>query len=253
MFFKKKFLAVLALFLCGCNAQSSDDVADSIKKKIDDGLQVEVTNVTKTPFKDLYQLEVGGHLLYTNKDADYVFAGSLIDYKNQRNITQEEMTKVGGIDNFDELPLDNAVKQVIGNGKHKVAVFEDPDCFYCKKFTRSLSKLDDVTLYIYLIPIISDKSEGHIKRVLCASDPLKVWMDWMVDDRELPEEECDMADQTIQANLDLAKKLKVTGTPAFFFENGRHIEGFMQTDHFNKIMKLPAEKKKTDDKAESDK
>jgi thiol:disulfide interchange protein DsbC len=53
------------------------------------------------------------------------------------------------------LPLKDAFTIVRGNGKRKLAVFEDPNCGYCKRFERDLQKVDNVTVYMFLYPILS--------------------------------------------------------------------------------------------------
>ena len=72
--------------------------------------------------------------------------GNLIDTKAKRNLTEERVEKLSAID-FDALPLKDAFTQVRGNGKRKLAVFEDPNCGYCKRFERDLQKVNDVTIY----------------------------------------------------------------------------------------------------------
>src|SRR5439155_18507148 len=56
---------------------------------------------------------------------------------------------------FATLPLDDAVKTVRGDGTRVVAVFSDPNCPYCKVLDGELAKLDNVTLYTFLVPWIS--------------------------------------------------------------------------------------------------
>ena len=41
---------------------------------------------------------------------------------------------------WDTLPLDHAIKIVRGNGSRKIAIFEDPNCGYCKRFERDLHR-----------------------------------------------------------------------------------------------------------------
>jgi thiol:disulfide interchange protein DsbC len=72
---------------------------------------------------------------------------------------------------------------VRGNGKRKVAVFEDPNCGYCKRFERDLQNVDNVTVYMFLYPILSPDSAEKSRNVWCAKDRAKAWQDWMVRDQ----------------------------------------------------------------------
>jgi thiol:disulfide interchange protein DsbC len=79
--------------------------------------------------------------------------------------------------NFADLPLDSAIKIVRGNGSRKVAIFEDPNCGYCKRFERDLAGVSDITVYVFLYPILRRDSMAKSKAMWCAADRGKAWMD----------------------------------------------------------------------------
>ncbi|MFD2270671.1 thioredoxin fold domain-containing protein [Undibacterium arcticum] len=66
------------------------------------------------------------------KNAEYLIVGKVIDTTTYKDLTQARVDEIATI-NFAELPLDAAIKTVKGNGKRVMAVFEDPNCPYCKK------------------------------------------------------------------------------------------------------------------------
>lgn len=84
-------------------------------------------------------------ILYTDAQANFLFAGKLIDLKNKRDLTEERVTKLVEV-KFKDLPLKDAFMIVRGNGQRKLAVFEDPNCGYCKRFERDFN----VTVYMFL-------------------------------------------------------------------------------------------------------
>ncbi len=59
-----------------------------------------------------------------------------------------------------------AMKAVTGTGKRVVAVFEDPNCGYCKTMRRDLLKLENATVYTFVLPILAADSETKAKKVL---------------------------------------------------------------------------------------
>ena len=61
--------------------------------------------------------------------------GPLIDAMTRRDVTRESQEKLSAV-TFDQLPLDLAIKQGQGDGSRKVAIFEDPNCGYCKQLRR---------------------------------------------------------------------------------------------------------------------
>ena len=117
-----------------------------------------VETVTKMPYAGLYEVVLkSGELVYTDENVSFIMDGTLIDTKTRSNLTQARLQQLSAID-FSILPLDDAVKQVRGNGKRVIATFEDPNCGYCKKLAKELNGLKDVTIYTFLMPILSPDS-----------------------------------------------------------------------------------------------
>ena len=85
--------------------------------------------------------------------------------RSRRNLTEERVDKLTAI-KFDALPLKDAFTIVRGNGKRKLAVFEDPNCGYCKRFERDLQKVDNVTIHMFLYPILGAGFGGEIQKHL---------------------------------------------------------------------------------------
>ena len=125
---------------------------------------------------------------------------------------------------FSDLPLDLAIKTVKGNGKRVIAVFEDPNCGYCKKLQKTLLDVDNVTVYVFQYNILAPDSIEKSRNIWCSSNPGRAWSDWMLSSKEAP-----AAPATCKAPheqvLALGKSLKVTGTPTLFFTDGSRIPG----------------------------
>jgi thiol:disulfide interchange protein DsbC len=152
----------------------------SVKKAVETKLERPVTSVTKTPYLGLYEVYVDGQIVYTDEKVSALLLGALIDGKTMKNVTDERMQKLTAI-KFSDLPLALAVKQVRGDGKRVFATFEDPNCGYCKKMAKDIAKLDNVTIYTFLYPILSPDSLEKSNQIWCAADKAKAWNDWMVD------------------------------------------------------------------------
>jgi len=73
---------------------------------------------------------------------------------------------IEGID-FDSLPLQYAIVRVHGNGSRKIAMFTDPTCPYSRQQEQELNKLDNVTIYTFVAPLLGQKSEGLVEQILC--------------------------------------------------------------------------------------
>ncbi len=201
-------------------------VADeaSVKKAIEAKLGGnKVTSVTKTPYLGLYEVYADGQIFYTDEKITAILAGSLIDGKSMKNVTSERMQKLSAI-SFSDLPLELAVKQVRGDGKRVLASFEDPNCGYCKRLAKEMIKLDNVTIYTFLLPILSPDSLEKSNRIWCSADKAKAWNDWMIDGKT-PTGKGDCDTSSVQKTVELGQKLAVSGTPTIFFADGTRVPG----------------------------
>ena len=157
------------------------------------------------------------------------------------NITAERLQKLTAI-KFSELPLELAFKRVHGDGKRVLATFEDPNCGYCKKLARDTVKLDNVTIYTFLYPILSPDSLEKSKQIWCATDKVKVWDDWMLDGKA-PSGKSDCDTSAVQKTVELGRKLNISGTPTIFFANGDRVPGALPLAQIEKKLdQIPSSK-----------
>lgn len=234
MFKLNKFsiIASTLCFLFSVNAYSQNQKVDSATEKniiaglskVNPNLPV-INEITQTPIKGMFEVRHSNtELLYVNDDGSYLFQGNIIDMHNKRNITQEKLAKLNAVD-FKSLPVKDALVFVKGNGKRKIAVFEDPNCGYCKQFEKELQKLQNVTVYTYLYPVLGPDSLIKSNNVWCGKNREKTWTDWMINSTPIPEVKCE--NTPVERNLQVGKKNKITGTPSIIFEDGIKVVGFM--------------------------
>jgi thiol:disulfide interchange protein DsbC len=193
-----------------------------------------IDEVRRTPMPGLFELRVdGSEIFYTDASGHFLLQGQLIDTRNQRNLTEERLQKITAID-FKSLPLKDAIVWVRGNGERKIAVFEDPNCGYCKRFERDLNKVDNVTVYLFLYPILGKDSVDKSKSIWCAKDPAKAWLDWMLRDQLPAPANCDAA--SLKRNLEFGQKMKITGTPTTLLPDGTRIPGAIELAQIEKML-----------------
>jgi thiol:disulfide interchange protein DsbC len=193
-----------------------------------------IEEVSRTPMPGLYEVRVeGAEIYYADAEGNFLLQGQLIDTRNRRNITEERVEKLTAID-FAALPLKDAITLVRGNGKRKLAVFEDPNCGYCKRFERDLQKVDNVTVYLFLYPVLGPDSSDKARNIWCAKDKAKAWHDQMLRDQASPTAQCDTA--AIQRNLELGRKHKITGTPTLIAADGTRVPGAINASQVEKLI-----------------
>jgi len=221
MFVKLVSLSMALLFSTALLADEAE-----IRKGMEAKLGAKVESVAKSGYLGLYEVYADGNIFYTDEKMSAIMVGAqLIDAKTMKNVTDERMKKLTAI-KFSDLPLDRAIKQVRGDGKRVLATFEDPNCGYCKRLAKDVAKLENVTVYTFLYPILSEDSVRKSKQIWCAADRAKAWNDWMIDGRApVAKEDCDTA--AIGKNQEFGRKLNITGTPTMFFIDGERVPGAM--------------------------
>jgi thiol:disulfide interchange protein DsbC len=192
-----------------------------------------IDEVSKTPMNGLFEIRMGNDVMYSDADGNFLIQGALIDVKQKRNLTEERMEKLSSIP-FDQLPLKTAFTQVRGNGKRKLAVFADPNCGYCKRFEKDLQKLDNVTIYHYLYPILGEDSKTKSKNIWCAKDKAKTWNDWMINGTPPATANCDAS--SVDTIVAFGQKMRITGTPMILFADGTRVPGAVSMAQVEKML-----------------
>jgi len=193
-----------------------------------------IDEVSKSAMPGLYEIRVNGtEIYYTDGEGNFLLQGNLIDTRQRRNLTEERVDKLTAI-SFDALPLKDAFTIVRGTGKRKLAVFEDPNCGYCKRFERDLQKVDNVTIHMFLYPILSADSNEKSKNIWCTKDRAKAWQDWMVRDKAAATASCDIS--AIERNVEIGRKHKITGTPTLIFADGTRVPGAITAAQVEKYL-----------------
>jgi thiol:disulfide interchange protein DsbC len=226
---RKLMLLALTGAVASCTA-AEPSVEESIKKtlapRIGGGVKIE--SVKATPYAGLYEVRAGGDIIYTDKKGEFIFVGQVYNARTSENLTKARLDEINKI-RFSDLPTQHALKMVKGDGKRVIAIFEDPNCGYCKQFRKTtLKEIDNVTVYTYMLNILSEDSSVKSRNIWCAPDRNKAWDEWMLNNK-LPA----AAPADCKAPLDqiseLGRKYRINGTPAIFFTDGTRIAGAIDT------------------------
>lgn len=240
MFKPRHLLPLLCALVLHASAWAQDAL---IRKNLSERLPnlPTIDEINKTPIPGLYEVRIGQDILYADEQGNHVIQGNLIDTRTRTDLTEARLAKLSAID-FASLPLKDAVVIKQGNGTRRMAVFGDPNCGYCKRFERDLAKLQDVTIYTFLYPILGPDSNAKSKDIWCAPDSAKAWRAWMVDGVVPPKSmgKCDSA--ALERNVAFGKKHRVQGTPAAVFEDGTRAPGAIPLEALEKNLAAAARK-----------
>jgi len=184
--------------------------------------------INATPWPGVFEVAMGSNLAYVDQSGQYFLFGHLYDMKSQRDITAERKDLLTRID-FDTLPLLDAIREVRGDGSRVLAIFSDPDCPYCQKLESDLRSLTDVTIYTFLMPLVSLHPAAHSKAVSiwCAKERIAAWQATMWRGESIPQADCP---HPVDRNVALGERLGINGTPTLISVDGRMLPGAASKD-----------------------
>ena len=236
-FFQPLRRALMGLLCLACSLTALAQGQEAlIRKNLQERIPQfpKIDEITKAPMPGLYEIRVDGtEIYYTDAEGNFLIQGQLIDTRSRRNLTEERIDKLTAID-FQSLPLKDAFTIVRGNGKRKLAVFEDPNCGYCKRFERDLQKVDNITVYLFLYPILGQDSVDKSRNIWCAKDRAKAWQDAMLREQAVASANCDIS--ALQRNVELGRKYKINGTPTLITTDGNRVPGAISTAQIEKLL-----------------
>jgi thiol:disulfide interchange protein DsbC len=222
-------LVSLLLALPAGADQDAEKIKADLKKKFP---EAQIEAVRKIPYGNLYEVSGAGEVFYTDDKTSYLLLGTLVDAKTRENVTEARVRKLSAVA-FDSLPLESAIKIVRGDGSRKIAIFEDPNCGYCKRFERDLAGVSDITVYVLLYPILSQDSVEKSTAIWCSGDRGKAWLDIMLKDTA-PAAAAAACTTPVDKVLAFGREKRISGTPTIFFEDGERIPGAIPLAQFEK-------------------
>lgn len=218
-------LLSVTLSLTACADSVEANIKKTLQKQLGTGTPIET--VAKTPYSGLYEVKIGSEIIYTDAEGKYIFIGRIVEAESSKDLTEARLEEVNKI-KFADLPLDLAAKTVKGNGKRMIAVFEDPNCGYCKRFRKTLTEMNDITIYTFMYPILGEDSKTKVKNIWCSSDRAKAWDDWMLNAKVPAAAPSSCSAAANDKVVEIGRKLGVSGTPTVFFTDGTRAPGAIE-------------------------
>ncbi|MGB7300817.1 MAG: DsbC family protein [Burkholderiaceae bacterium] len=193
-----------------------------------------VEGVRTTPIPGFYEVQVRTDLFFVDSSGRYIIIeGEMVDMRTNQNITRERMKAVLAID-FSDLPIAKAIKNVNGDGKRVVALFEDPNCSYCRRLRADLNNIDNLTIYTFAYPILAADSDLKSRKALCAKDPSQAWNDLMMKGT-VPEND-GTCKTSLDEFVDLGQRWGISATPTVFFPSGHRLRGYTPPTQFVELL-----------------
>jgi thiol:disulfide interchange protein DsbC len=226
-------IALLLAFLAASAFADEAQIRKVVESKLG-GAKVE--GIQPGPL-GLYEVRFRGpsgmQVVYTDANATHIFLGKIYETANDRDVTEERLRKLNAI-KFESLPLEQAVKIQRGDGKRVLAMFSDPYCPACRQFEQTLQQLNDVTIYVFMFPVIRPELADQSKAVWCSPDRAKAWIDVAL--RGKPPTAKPSCPNPVEKNVELGKSLGVNSTPTLVFANGERVAGGLRIADLTEIL-----------------
>ena len=223
-------LALLALCLAVLPAHADEARIRKVIEAKTGGARIE--SIKPAKLLGLYEIVIHGQdgpqIIYTDANATAIVLGSLYDVKHDRNLTEERMNTLLAV-KFDSLPLQDAVNIRRGSGRRVLVMFADPYCPACQKFEQELARVGDITIYVFMYPVIHPELARDSKAIWCSPDRAKAWLDLALRGKR-PSADADCPNP-IKSNLILGHQLGVNSTPTLFLADGERLRGGLSSAH----------------------
>lgn len=187
---------------------------------------VEISSIRQSPIAGLFEVMAGGKIFYIDQTGEYLMPGPLLETRTQENLTQRRLDDLRTV-KFDSLPLEKSVKVVRGKGTRKIAVFSDPDCPFSKLLLGELYLLDDLTVYVFLNPLLEIHPDAmqRSNEIWCSANRTKSLLDYMILGK--PQTIKGKCDSPVKDILALSDMVGINSTPVLIFENSMRVDGAM--------------------------
>src|ERR1043165_321222 len=212
----------------------------SLRRTLEPKLGVPIDGIEPGPVPGLYEVryrsQQGVQIIYVDASGNFVIQGKIYDARADfRDLTEERLRKLNAI-KFESLPLDLAVKIQRGDGKRVLAMFSDPYCPACRQFERSLAQVDNVTIYVFMYPVIRPENIDHSRMVWCSADRAKAWLELAAAPKPKVPNAPKSCGDPVDKVLKLGRSLAVNSTPTLVLANGERVSGGLAPEDLKELL-----------------
>jgi len=222
----------------GCGAGDCKDCHQLTKEEAAEILQGVAGKVIGVKFSEVPGLWVvdldqeGKKIpIYLDFSKQFLISGRVVRLATKEDVTEKRFVALNKID-VAEIPLDDALVLGKPDAAHKIIVFDDPECSFCRKMQGEMAKVvemrPDIVFYIKMFPLtnIHPKAYNKAKAIICEKS-LKL-LEESLAGKEIPPPQCE-TDQ-VEKNIDLGRKIFIKSTPTLIFPDGSVVPGYKSAE-----------------------
>ncbi|MGB5621281.1 MAG: DsbC family protein [Gammaproteobacteria bacterium] len=213
-------VAAPLLMLSAAHAGPKEDIAAMVP-----GLTAD--DVTESPIPGVYEVVVGGQIVYITGDKRYLLKGEIVDLATNESVTEARRSSVR-LRQMAQVKESEMIIFEPENPKHTITVFTDIDCGYCRKLHQEMDQMQALGIRVrYMFyPRMGPGSEGWAKAeaVWCSDDRQQALTDAKLG-KKIDAPSCGAT--PVAAEYEMGNRIGVRGTPAIMTEDGSLLPGYV--------------------------
>ena len=225
----KIFLIILILIFAPDAKPDDLLISSKINAVLPEGMSVQ--SVKKSQIENLYIVDIGDlQPIYASKNGEFFFYGELyaVNGNMLQNTTKDEINLKRKNILDEALSEGDFITFKSDNEKHRVIIFTDVDCGYCRKFHNEINDFNDLGITVNYVAFprsgLASDSYNKIVTAWCSTDA-KDTLTKMKQGIDVQLSMCQ--DHPVEKHFLLGQKIGITGTPAIIKSNGELLPGYL--------------------------
>ena len=225
----KIFLIILILIFAPDAKPDDLLISSKINAVLPEGMSVQ--SVKKSQIENLYIVDIGDlQPIYASKNGEFFFYGELyaVNGNMLQNTTKDEINLKRKSILDEALSEGDFITFKSDNEKHRVIIFTDVDCGYCRKFHNEINDFNDLGITVNYVAFprsgLASDSYNKIVTAWCSTDA-KDTLTKMKQGIDVQLSMCQ--DHPVEKHFLLGQKIGITGTPAIIKSNGELLPGYL--------------------------
>ena len=225
-----KILLLIFILIFTLNAKSDEQLISSkINEVLPEGMSVQ--SVKRSQLENIYIVDIGDlQPIYASKNGEFFFYGELyaVNGNMLQNTTKDEINLKRKSILDEALSEGDFITFKSDNEKHRVIIFTDVDCGYCRKFHNEINDFNDLGITVNYVAFprsgLASDSYNKIVTAWCSTDA-KDTLTKMKQGIDVQLSMCQ--DHPVEKHFLLGQKIGITGTPAIIKSNGELLPGYL--------------------------
>lgn len=235
---------LVLLSVTGARADTPQALAD-VLAKVSPGASP--TSVQPSAITGLYEVIFGNTVYYFSADGKHMLGGPLVELASRRNLSAAALQKLEReqlmpqrLAFLKDLRDADAIVFAAAKPQHRITVFTDIDCGYCRELHRHIGQYNAAGISVRYVafPRAGEGSTSFKKaeNVWCAPDR-KAALTAAKAGKTIPDKACQ---NPVAEQLHAGEKIGVSGTPAILLDDGRLLPGYVPPDELKRLLDEPA-------------